>query len=304
MAPAYSAAVHADPAQAFALERTDGPIAADAHAVNTVSDSTRVASTTEASGSTTNYDDAGNFQDIGDSQGAVGGSDSGSSSGAGGGSDSAGADDAGWLEPNSGATLSATEVSAVSDFHARATQAEPAITAAMQRLESTFEGSRLEGLNYRLKEEDSLRRKVAIDLFNDVSPSPSVVDQLARIKDSIRYTLSTPAHAFTETVTAQMNALKSEGFVLNALKNTFDQPGYKGINTTWRGPDGTVFEVQFHTPESFAAKMETHELYEAQRVLPSTDVAGRARLAEQMNELFDSVAIPESVASIRKGEFE
>lgn len=40
-----------------------------------------------------------------------------------------------------------------------------------------------------------------------------------------------------------------------SFKNTFGGDGYQGINTTWRDPStGHSFEVQLHTPESFAAK--------------------------------------------------
>lgn len=42
--------------------------------------------------------------------------------------------------------------------------------------------------------------------------------------------------------------------------NTWNRPaGYEAINSVWRAPrSGQLFEVQFHTPESKAAQLETH----------------------------------------------
>jgi hypothetical protein len=49
---------------------------------------------------------------------------------------------------------------------------------------------------------------------------------------------------------------------METCRNTWPGDQYKGINTRWRIPDGPLFEVQFHTQESFDAKQFTHAAYE------------------------------------------
>jgi hypothetical protein len=55
--------------------------------------------------------------------------------------------------------------------------------------------------------------------------------------------------------------------------------------------------VQLHTPESWAAKSRTHELYEQQRALTEGSPA-RTLLEERMNEIFASVTRPAGAAQV------
>jgi len=57
--------------------------------------------------------------------------------------------------------------------------------------------------------------------------------------------------------------LKSQGFELQKLRNSWSDEQYKGINSQWIERDtGQRFEVQFHTRISFEAKHLTHDAYE------------------------------------------
>jgi len=57
--------------------------------------------------------------------------------------------------------------------------------------------------------------------------------------------------------------LKSQGFELQKLRNSWSDEQYKGINSQWIERDtGQRFEVQFHTRMSFEAKHLTHDAYE------------------------------------------
>ena len=116
-----------------------------------------------------------------------------------------------------------------------------------------------------------------------------------------RYTTQVPDDGFTKGVESVAKALAEDGFVPVSWKNTFGKPGYQGINSAWRSPDGQVFELQFHTPASFEAKMTTHELYELAR-LPNTTPTERARLEAEMQRLFGSVPTPPGVRSITSPE--
>lgn len=73
----------------------------------------------------------------------------------------------------------------------------------------------------------------------------------------------------TANVQKTMDTLKNKEYKLQAMTNTFrDGAPYKGINSTYLSPDGELFELQFHTPESFDVKQNVnHILYEQQRIL-------------------------------------
>lgn len=99
-----------------------------------------------------------------------------------------------------------------------------------------------------------------------------------------------------------VDTLRRQGFENVSFKNTWGSEGYKGINSTWRDPDtGRVFEVQFHTPESFTAKMDTHVLYENGR-LPGVSEAEREAIRAAQNDVFGRVPVPEGTEAISVGD--
>ena len=83
-----------------------------------------------------------------------------------------------------------------------------------------------------------------------------------RIPDALRYTYQTPADNYTQAYGEITNKLKDDGYSLIFCRNSWSDPEYKGINTRWKTTQGQIFEVQFHTPESFEAKQLTHGAYE------------------------------------------
>ncbi len=56
--------------------------------------------------------------------------------------------------------------------------------------------------------------------------------------------------------------------------------------------------MQFHTPESFEAKMVTHNLYEQQR-LPGISQEQQDLLQQQQDQIFDAVPRPIGASGIR-----
>lgn len=134
----------------------------------------------------------------------------------------------------------------------------------------------------------------------DASPR-DVAAALRRIKDSVRYTAQVPDTGFANGVERVTRDLRAEGFIPVAWKNTFGQPGYQGINSAWRSPDGQVFELQFHTPASFDAKMRSHDIYEQVR-LPNISPEERARLEAESQRVFATVPTPPGAPSIKAPE--
>ncbi|MFE0135827.1 hypothetical protein ACFWY6_30285, partial [Streptomyces sp. NPDC059037] len=203
--------------------------------------------------------------------------------------------DGSW-EGENGLRLSPGDNATADDFMRQSAEAEPRITDTLQQITHNVDDGRLIGLDYRLKGEDSLKRKLATQLINQ--PERSAQSALGKVKDSIRYTVEFPSPHYAPGVQQAVDTLRAQGFESVTFKNTWDSPGYKGINSTWLDPaTGRIFEVQFHTPESFVAKMDTHVLYEKGR-LPGVTREELDAINAQQNEMFDQVPVPRETGTI------
>ena len=144
-------------------------------------------------------------------------------------------------------------------------------------------GGKQEGLEFRLKNEDSLARKLA-----DEPGKP--------INDSLRYTTVYESNQLAGGAEKTMTKLESLGYEKIAVKNTFEEGSrYMGVNTTFKSPDGQIFELQFHTPASFNVKQNlTHGLYQEFR-LSTTTLSRRNELEQEMNRITNTIVIPPGI---------
>jgi hypothetical protein len=111
-------------------------------------------------------------------------------------------------------------------------------------------------------------------------------DALAAIADMVRYTFEYPADRYTECVRADIERLWREGHVELAVRNCWTSPTWKGISTSWQEPGtGQVFEVQFHTPDSLAAREATYPAYQRLRE-PATPDAERGAIMASLREVY------------------
>ncbi|MBT9605261.1 hypothetical protein [Microbacterium sp.] len=197
--------------------------------------------------------------------------------------------------------LSAPEKKVVDDYLAGSRAAEPRITDDMTRIVGGQPGARLEGLDYRLKSDESMYRKVATALDESGLPGTraSAETTMAGMKDSVRYTVILDPSDYTSGTRSVIDGLVSDGYQpFGNLKNTWGGSGYQGINSNWFDPaSGRVIEVQFHTDASFAAKMETHELYEMER-LPGQSPEDLAQLRAQQQDIFTQIPLPHDAPHI------
>ncbi len=186
---------------------------------------------------------------------------------------------------------------AADDVLRRATSAESDITPRIRSVVDGVDGARSQGLEFALKSEDSLKRKIATDLADFPGLTPE--DAAARIRDAVRYTMEIPDGGYVNGIEHAVADLRAQGFEPVTFKPTWDVPdSYKGVNSTWFDPrTGQVFELQFHTPESFAAKMATHPVYEAMRV-PGVSPAELDHLQAQQAETFRVVPVPDGVGRL------
>jgi hypothetical protein len=111
-------------------------------------------------------------------------------------------------------------------------------------------------------------------------------EALAAIGDMVRYTFEYPADRYTECVRADIERLWREGHVELAFRNCWPAPTWKGISTSWQeAATGQLFEVQFHTPESLAAREATYPAYQRLRD-PATPDAERGAIMAALREVY------------------
>jgi len=164
---------------------------------------------------------------------------------------------------------------------------ENVIVPAILRVAAEDPTRTLAGFDRRIKSEDRLKEKVS-----DLLEPPTKLaagEAISAIVDVVRFTFTYHENRYTQGVLADVERLKSQGFELDRLKNTWTSEQYKGINTQWLEPrSGVRFEVQFHTQASLEAKELTHEAYERIRSI-SERTPETEREAEEL-EAFQSKA--------------
>jgi hypothetical protein len=159
------------------------------------------------------------------------------------------------------------------EINNKAIKDESIITSTIDDFVRQNQGS-LTGLLHRIKTVDSLERKIS-----ETSEELEISSKQAAesIKDSLRYTvLYGPKGMFkkAETVTRK---LENSGFeLIDKPKNMFLRRGedldYYGYHTWFRHKEtGQVFELQFHTQETFDLKERIHNLYEEARLFTTTE---------------------------------
>ena len=169
------------------------------------------------------------------------------------------------------------------------------VTPAMRRIESEDSGRELVGLEFRLKERERLSEKVAEAMR---FKGRTAEQAFAEVKDAIRYTFQYPDDRYSDGVIADCERLKAAGFEAIDRKNSWTAEEYKGINSRWLAlANSQVFEVQFHTQASFAAKQETHSAYERLRSGGATD-AERDELKAYQRRVSSMVPVPPGVTGI------
>jgi hypothetical protein len=196
--------------------------------------------------------------------------------------------DGGSWRGKGGRVLDATTNAEIELGYARIREVgENVIVPAILRVAAEDPTRTLAGFDCRIKGLDRLKEKVSALL--EPPTKLTAGEALSAIVDVVRFTYMYHENRYTQGVVTDVERLKSQGFELDRLKNTWTSEQYKGINTQWLEPhSGVRFEVQFHTQASLEAKELTHEAYERMRSItertPETE-----REAEEL-EAFQSEA--------------
>lgn len=168
-----------------------------------------------------------------------------------------------------------------------AKKAEPFITKDLTKI-SNLLGTKLAGMDFRLKTKDSLARKI--------SNEPN-----SKMRDVVRFTSISKPKNMVEDVRAFIDELGKRGYTVSAVKNYWNNPSnpYNGINANFITPENYEFELQFHTKESFDLKNgRLHDLYEKYRVVDPLSKEA-LNLKKEMDQLSKKLAVPKDIDKLK-----
>ena len=196
-------------------------------------------------------------------------------------------------------------VEAAQGVRAMVVASEPAITRSMIDL-ALNNGGTLEGLDFRLKSEKSLARKIGQEA--DTQYGGAVGRAASAMSDVARYTMTFKDSDYVGGVKGTVADLESKGYVLR-VKNYWEAGDpYQGINVAAVHPDGTKIEMQFHTPTSLDFKepkldpgspLESQALHrQYERYRESTDPKERYQLYDSMSRISSHIPVPPPPAAL------
>jgi hypothetical protein len=178
---------------------------------------------------------------------------------------------------------------------------ESGLTPAMRRIEAQLPHGRLvpDSDENSLKSPERFKDKLARMIARHPGLPPA--DLAAEIYDAARYAFVFEPQDYTDGTWLVHRRLKAQGFDLEARRNRWDTPEFKGIRTRWRDPAHDLpFEVQFHTPASWAVVQRTYDAY-VRITDPQTSAEDRSQLRERQVAAAAGTPLPARYAEI--GDF-
>lgn len=144
----------------------------------------------------------------------------------------------------------------------RANEFEPQLTGSLKTIVGD-NGGTMAGLEFRLKTEDSLARKIR----DKAKAKKMTEDQYAQeIGDAVRYTALYDPADYVQRAEATLKALESQGHTVIDVENNWARgDAYSGVNAVLQAENGMRWELQFHTEDSLVAKERAHEFYDTVR---------------------------------------
>jgi hypothetical protein len=178
-------------------------------------------------------------------------------------------------------------VQAAKAERARIAEIEPAMTREMIDIANAH-GATMEGLDFRIKSDESLARKVDAEKDTDFGGDATKTAQ--SMSDVVRYTMTYPEGEYTGNVQSTISDMEARGYKAR-VKNYWemDDP-YQGINVALTHPSGIKVELQFHTPRSVKVKETVHVLLDKFRGEPNART--RFGLWDRMVRVSNQIPVP------------
>jgi hypothetical protein len=168
----------------------------------------------------------------------------------------------------------------------KAAQAEPEITRDMIDT-ANANGGTMEGLDFRMKAESSLARKIDDEKIENGGNAEVTADKMS---DVVRYTMTFEEGGYADGVSATVSDLEAKGYQMRVKNYWQEGDPYQGINVAAVHPNGQKFELQFHTPGSYKAKDPIHVEYQTYR--ESRDNRTRWKTYNRMTRMARKIAVP------------
>ena len=156
-------------------------------------------------------------------------------------------------------------------------------------------GAIMIGLAARFKSVKSLARKI-----NDERGDRTAEEAAADMSDVIRYTMTYTPENYVSGAKAVIDDLKDAGYELKVKNYWKSGDPYQGINIAAVHPDGTRFELQFHTPQSAVEKEVIHKVYDDYRI--EKDPKKRWILYDRMTRMAERINTPLEDGILEIGE--
>jgi len=171
---------------------------------------------------------------------------------------------------------------------------ESQITNNLKQLCKKHKG-KLQGLNYKIKKHSKVINKLKLKGDN------------VELRDILRYSIVFETEKYTQGVynifTSMINNNKYNTKHKWVKQKWCMGDMYQGINTSWIYNNAFVFELQFHTEESFTNKTtgEAHSLYDRYNLNKCENIIINGKdykkykcryLRDKMNELEDLIPVP------------
>jgi SPP1 gp7 family putative phage head morphogenesis protein len=166
----------------------------------------------------------------------------------------------------------------------KAKEVEPKTTRDMIDL-SRKHGGTMEGLEHRIKTQDSLSEKISVR-----ADKTTLANASGQIHDTVRYTMKFDNKKYVTGVASTVDDLRARGYTVTTRNNWVKGNPYYGVNAQVVTPDGVKMELQFHTEASLALKAQTHPIYEQLRV--SRDPVIQTALHDDMTALASGIKFP------------
>ena len=168
----------------------------------------------------------------------------------------------------------------------KANENQENVTPILERIDKETDGIYMIGKEYMVKTEKSLKEKIESLCIHRDNLEKAFERPL--LWDVLRYTFILPYDNFKEKLFEINSKIRGDDISVEWESNSYcDGNIYKGINNNY-SYNGYLFEIQFHTQESFALKQEIHGEYEEFRL--SIDPVKRCKLYTSMLEKSRKIA--------------
>lgn len=176
-------------------------------------------------------------------------------------------------------------------YYNKAIANEPEITEHVKKVTESV-GMDMAGIENRIKSKKRYLQKIS-DKF---SPEGNTYE----VKDIIRYTYTSDPLNLSEKTLKAIDTHKHMNYNTIEIKNTWlnRYNPYNGINTVVKSPSGQLFEIQYHTPESYRIKQKNHDAYEEWRELPEGSERAK-ELNRKMFAEYKGITIPKEIERVK-----